>query len=469
MSTALTALTALELLAGYESRAFSPVEVMRAVLDRLEQEQPRLNAFCLVDAAAGLAMARESEARWRAGAPCGLLDGVPVSIKDTNRVKSWPTRLGSETIAADQAWADDHPVVARLREHGAVFFGKTNTPEYGWKGVTDSPLTGITRNPWNLERTPGGSSGGAVAAVVSGIGPLATGGDGGGSIRIPCGFTGVYGLKTTAGLVPTLPSALGSMAVAGPIGRSVRDCAVMLRVTSGPDPRDPFALPYRDVDYLDGIEGGVAGLRIAISRTLGFAACEPAVEAAFMAAVSAFEALGAVVEEVDLDLSWSREAMDVIWRAGFAEMLSGLKPEQLRLVEPALLDTAISAGLLSARTLQRAFQDRIRLTQQMQDFHQRHDLLLTPTLPVAAFTAGVLTPDPMRYPKWYDWTPFTWPFNMTRQPAASCPCGLTDDGLPVGLQIVGPIYGDAAVLRASRAFEVARPFPRLPAGGAKRC
>jgi aspartyl-tRNA(Asn)/glutamyl-tRNA(Gln) amidotransferase subunit A len=460
MSTDLTMLTAEALLAGYESRAFSPVEVMRAVLDRLAQIQPSLNAFRLTDPETGMAMARASEARWLAGTPQGRLDGVPISIKDTNLTKGWSTLMGSRTMSADGPWQDDQPVVARLRAHGAVFFGKTTTPEFGWKGITDSPLTGITRNPWNPDRTPGGSSGGAVAAVATGVGPLATGGDGGGSIRIPCGFTCVFGLKTTYGLVPNLPGALGTMAVAGPIGRGVRDCAIMLRVTSEPDPRDPFALPYRDVDYLDGIEAGIAGLRIAVSPSLGFPACEPAVAAAFADACRVFEALGAIVEEVDLDLSWSREAMDIIWRAGFAETLLSLPPEQLALLEPALLETAISAGALSARALQHAFQDRLRLTRQMQEFHQTYDLLLTPTLPVEAFAAGQLTPDPVRYPKWYDWTPFTWPFNMTRQPAASCPCGLTPSGLPVGLQIVGPVYGDATLMRASRAFEIARPFPR---------
>ncbi len=460
MTTDLTALTALELLAGYRSRAFSPVEVLQAVFERLEEVQPHLNAFRLVDPEVGMVMARASEARWQAGAPCGSLDGVPISIKDTNLTKGWSTLMGSLTVAPNQAWEADQPVVARLRSHGAVFIGKTTTPEFGWKGLTDSPLTGITRNPWNPSRTPGGSSGGAVVAVATGIGPLATGGDGGGSIRIPCGFTGVFGLKTTYGLVPNLPSSLGTMAVAGPIGRSVRDCAIMLRATSEPDPRDPFALPYRDVDYLDGIEDGVAGMRIAVSPSLGFPACEPAVAAAFSAACHVFEELGAIIEEVDIDLSWSREAMDIIWRAGFAESLLSLPACQLRLVEPALLDTAISAGALSARSLQHAFQDQIRLSRQMQDFHQRYNLLLTPTLPIAAFEVGRLTPDPVRYPKWYDWTPFTWPFNLSRQPAASCPCGLTPDGLPVGLQIVGPVYGDAIVLRASKAFEFARPFPR---------
>jgi aspartyl-tRNA(Asn)/glutamyl-tRNA(Gln) amidotransferase subunit A len=343
-----------------------------------------------------------------------------------------------------------------------VFFGKTTTPEFGWKGLTDSPLTGVTRNPWNPALTPGGSSGGAVGAVAVGIGPLATGGDGGGSIRIPSGFTGVFGLKPSYGLVPNSSNPLGTMGVAGPIGRSVRDCALMLKVISEPDARDPFALPYQPIDYLATIEDGISGLRIAVSHELGFGPCDHEVAAAFAAALPVFEQLGAVIEEVDLDLSWARDAMDIIWRAGFAETVLHLPAEQLRHVEPALLELAVSAASLSAMNLQDAFQDRIALSKQMQNFHQTYDLLLTPTLPIPAFTAGTMTPDPVRYPKWYDWTPFTWPFNMTRQPAASCPCGLTQAGLPVGLQIVGPLYHDAVVLRASRAFEAARPFARCP-------
>jgi aspartyl-tRNA(Asn)/glutamyl-tRNA(Gln) amidotransferase subunit A len=459
MSSDLCAQSAMELVDGYARGAFSPVEVLQAVLKRLDEVQPTLNAFRLVDPEAGFAMARASEARWHAGAPMGRLDGVPISIKDTNRTKGWPTLMGSRTVSSDQPWDEDQPVVARLREHGAVFFGKTTTPEFGWKGLTDSPLTGITRNPWNPSRTPGGSTGGGAVAVATGIGPLATGGDGGGSIRIPCGFTGVFGHKPTYGLVPNFPSSLGTLAVAGPLGRSVRDCAVMLRVTCEPDPRDPFAPPHADVDYLAGIEDGVRGLRIAVSSTLGFPACDPAIAAAFASACKVFADLGAIVEEVDLDLSWSRDAMDVIWRAGFAETILAMPSEKLALVEPALLETAISVSALSAHTLQLAFRDRTRLIGLMHSFHRTYDLLLTPTLPIAAFEAGLLTPDPGRFPKWYDWTPFTWPFNLTRQPASSCPCGLTPEGLPAGLQIVGPVHADALVLRASRAFEAACPFP----------
>jgi aspartyl-tRNA(Asn)/glutamyl-tRNA(Gln) amidotransferase subunit A len=462
MQTDLTALSALELIDAYQRRTISPVEVLKAVLDRLAQQQPRLNAFRLVDEATALEMARASEARWRNNAPAGWLDGVPISIKDTQPTKGWSTLIGSRTVSPDQSWTEDHPVVARLRQHGAVFFGKTTTPEFGWKGLTDSPLTGVTRNPWNPALTPGGSSGGAVGAVAVGIGPLATGGDGGGSIRIPSGFTGVFGLKPSYGLVPNSSNPLGTMGVAGPIGRSVRDCALMLKVISEPDARDPFALPYQPIDYLATIEDGISGLRIAVSHELGFGPCDHEVAAAFAAALPVFEQLGAVIEEVDLDLSWARDAMDIIWRAGFAETVLHLPAEQLRHVEPALLELAVSAASLSAMNLQDAFQDRIALSKQMQNFHQTYDLLLTPTLPIPAFTAGTMTPDPVRYPKWYDWTPFTWPFNMTRQPAASCPCGLTQAGLPVGLQIVGPLYHDAVVLRASRAFEAARPFARCP-------
>ncbi len=460
MDTDVTFFSAIALLDGYKRRTLSPVEVLRAVIERLNAENPRLNAFCLVDEEVGLRMARASEARWQKGEPIGLLDGVPIAVKDTNLTKGWPTLSGSRTVDANQDWREDHPAVARLREHGAVFFGKTTSPEFGWKGVTDSPRTGITRNPWHPERTPGGSSGGSAAAVAVGIGPLATGGDGGGSIRIPCSFTGVYGIKPTFGLVPNLPNSLGTMGVPGPLGRTVSDCALMLRVIAEPDGRDPFALPYRKVEYEDDVAAGVKGLHIGFSRDLGFAHVDPEVASAFSSGLTAFEQLGATVEEVQLDLSGARDVLDVIWRAGFAEIVLRLPSGQLQLVEPKLLELAVSAAEISGVTLQHAIQERNRISQQMQDFHREFDLLVTPTVPIPPFGAGLLTPDEQKFPQWYDWTPFTWPFNLTRQPAASCPCGMTGDGLPIGLQIVGPLYREDLVLRASRAFEEARPFRR---------
>src|SRR6476646_6668109 len=245
----LCTLSATELLDGYRKHQLSPVEVTRAVLDRIEKLNPVLNAFNLVSDRA-MEDAKASQARWTSGQPKGLLDGVPVSIKDIILTKGWPTLRGSKTVDPKGPWNDDAPAAARLREHGAVLLGKTTTPEFGWKGVTDSPLTGITRNPWNAKKTPGGSSGGAVAAVASGMGPLAVGTDGGGSIRIPCSFTGLFGIKPSFGRVPAWPlSPMGNVAHLGPMARTVADAALMLNVLSQPDARDWHALPYEPRDW----------------------------------------------------------------------------------------------------------------------------------------------------------------------------------------------------------------------------
>ncbi|HEY5636358.1 MAG TPA: amidase family protein, partial [Burkholderiales bacterium] len=272
MSADLCALSATELVAAYRAKTVSPVEATRDALERIAKLNPKLNCFNLVDEKGALAAARESEARWRKGAPMGLLDGVPTSIKDIILTKGWPTLRGSKTVDPKGPWNDDAPAVARLREHGAVLLGKTTTPEFGWKGVTDSPLTGITRNPWDPTKTPGGSSGGSAAAVASGMGALTVGTDGGGSIRIPCAFTGLFGLKPSFGRVPAWPlSPFGTVAHLGPMTRTVADAALMLNVLALPDARDWHALPYDGRDYRVGLEDGVRGLRIAYSPALGYA------------------------------------------------------------------------------------------------------------------------------------------------------------------------------------------------------
>src|SRR5690349_2865780 len=293
----LCALSATDLLDGYRKHQLSPVEVTRTVLERIEKLNPVLNAFNLVSDRA-LDEAQASEARWQSGQPKGLLDGVPVSIKDILLTKGWPTLRGSKTVDPKGPWNDDAPATARLREHGAVLLGKTTTPEFGWKGVTDSPLTGITRNPWNSKKTPGGSSGGAVAAVAAGMGPLAVGTDGGGSIRIPCSFTGLFGLKPSFGRVPAWPlSPFGTVAHVGPIARSVADAALMLNVLALPDARDWHALPFEPRDWRTGLEDGVRELRIAFSRDLGYAKVDAEVASVVADAVKVFADLGAKVEE----------------------------------------------------------------------------------------------------------------------------------------------------------------------------
>ena len=300
MKNELCSLSATDLIRAYARKQLSPVEVTQAVLDRIERLNPVLNAFCLLDSDASLKAAKQSEKRWAKGAPQGLLDGVPVSIKDLLLTRGWPTLRGSKTVDPKGPWNDDAPAVARLREHGAVLLGKTTTPEFGWKGVTDSPLTGITRNPWNPKLTPGGSSGGGAAAVAAGMGPLTVGTDGGGSIRIPCAFTGLFGLKPSFGRVPAWPlSPMGTVAHVGPMTRTVADAALMMNVLSLPDMRDWHGLPHDGRDYRIGLDDGVKGLRIAYSADLGYARVDAEIAAIVKKAVARFKDLGAHVEAKD--------------------------------------------------------------------------------------------------------------------------------------------------------------------------
>jgi aspartyl-tRNA(Asn)/glutamyl-tRNA(Gln) amidotransferase subunit A len=455
------ALTATELVEAYRKRTLSPVEVAKAVLGRIEKFNPVFNAFNLVSDRV-LDDAKASEQRWTAGQPKGLLDGVPVSIKDIILTKGWPTLRGSKTVDPKGPWNDDAPATARLREHGAVLLGKTTTPEFGWKGVTDSPLTGITRNPWNKDKTPGGSSGGAAAALASGMGPLAVGTDGGGSIRIPCSFTGLFGIKASFGRVPAWPlSPFGTVAHVGPMTRSVADAALMLNVLSLPDARDWHALPYDPRDWRTGLDQGVADLRIAFSPNLGYAKVDPEIREIVTRAVRIFEDLGAKVEEKHPGFEDMAPVFRTHWFSGAAFLMKGVKRPEL--VDPGLREVAAEGEKIGAHEILDAQLKRGALGTHMNLFHRDYDLLVTPTLSIAAFDAGKEVADKMLQSRWTDWTPFTFPFNLTQQPAASIPCGLTKAGLPVGLHLVGPRYADALVLRAARAFETVRPvtMPKL--------
>ena len=452
----LCTLTAVELLEAYRKHELSPVDVMRAVLERIERVNPKLNAFCLVSERA-LDDAKESEKRWLAGQPRGLLDGVPVSIKDLLLTKGWPTLRGSKTVDPKGPWNDDAPATARLRENGAVLLGKTTTPEFGWKGVTDGPLTGITRNPWNPEKTPGGSSGGAAAAVAAGMGPLAIGTDGGGSIRIPCSFTGLFGIKPTFGRVPAWPlSPFGTVAHVGPITRSVADAALMMNVIALPDARDWHALPFDARDWRSGLEAGIRDVRIAYSPDLGYAAVDPEIAEIVKSAVRVFADLGAKVQEKSPGFETPEAIFRTHWFSGASFLVNTIPPAKRSLVDPGLLEVAELGAKVSAAEVLDAQLKRGALAMHMNLFHRDYDLLVTPTLAVAAFEVGREFPPGKT--RWIDWTPFSFPFNLTQQPAASIPCGFTKAGLPVGLHIVGRKYDDALVLRAARAFESARPI-----------
>ena len=332
----------------YRQRALSPVEAAEILFARIEALQPKLNACCIVDRDGALRMARASEQRWVDGKPLSPIDGVPVTIKDLVLMRGFPTLRGSKLIDPNQEWSEDGPAVARLREAGAVILGKTTTPEFGWKAIGDSPLTGITRNPWNLERTTGGSSAGAAAACAAGIAPLHVGSDGAGSIRIPSAFTGIFGIKATFGRVPAHPpSAMGLLSNVGPMTRHVRDAALMLNVLSRPDDRDPYALPPAGRDWRDGIEDGVRGLRIAYSPDLGYARVDPEIAAAAAAAAREFETLGASVEEVGRIFDSPREALMTIWSAGTAWLLTGFPRDKHAWCDPGLVATAAAGERLT--------------------------------------------------------------------------------------------------------------------------
>jgi aspartyl-tRNA(Asn)/glutamyl-tRNA(Gln) amidotransferase subunit A len=440
------------------------VDVTRACLQRIETDDPALNAFCLVDPDRALADARGAEGRWRAGDPCGALDGVPVAIKDVLPTVGWPTLRGSRAIDPDQAWETDAPAVAAVRRHGGVLVGKTTTPELGWKAVTDSPLTGVSRNPWDQTRTCGGSSGGSAVALATGMAALSIGTDGGGSIRVPSAFCGLPGLKPTFGRVPAWPaSPFGDLSHVGPMARTVADLALMLDVLVEPDLRAWSALPPPGYSYRDRLADGASGLRIAWSPTLGYVNIESEVAEVTARAAAAFEELGASVEAVDPGFADPRGAFDVLWSSGAAKAVANLGGSSDEILDPDLVGVVRGGRRHSALAFIDALQRRDELAIQMSLFHRDWDLLLTPTVPLTAFAAGRQVPEGWPDPHWPSWTGFTYPFNLTQQPAASVPCGVSADGLPIGLQIVGPRFRDDLVLRAAAAYEAAHPAP-LPPG-----
>ena len=458
-------LTAAELLRLYRKRELSPVEVTRDQLDRIEKFQPALNAFIIIDCDGALQSAKDSEARWQKGAPIGPIDGLGATVKDNVWLRGFPSRRGSLTVP-DTVMKDDAPAVARLREAGAVILGKTTLPEFGWIGACHSPLTGITHNPWKLDRTPGGSSGGAACAALLNLGHLHIGTDGAGSIRIPSAFTGVFGIKPSFGRVAAYPaSPFSILAHIGPLTRSVSDAALMLSVIGGPDERDMTAWNTPAPDYRIGLDDGVRGLRIAWSPRLGYVKkLHPEVEDATAKAAQVFAELGATVEEADQGFADPLELIMTLWGAVSATVVAAASEKDRAQMDPGFLAIAELGKKYSLADYLAAYTARADYANAMVRFHEKYDLLLTPQMPTPAIEAGRVTPADGSYgDNWLNWSPYTYPFNLTQQPAASVPCGFSSDGLPIGLQIVGPARQDALVLRAARAFESARPFKFIDA------
>jgi aspartyl-tRNA(Asn)/glutamyl-tRNA(Gln) amidotransferase subunit A len=458
--SASTEMTCAALTAAYRRGALSPVEVVRDVLARIERTAA-LESFMPLEPETVLAAAAQSEARWRAGAPLGGIDGVPASIKDNIWAKGLPTRRGSKTTDATPAPADA-PATARLREQGAVILGKTTMPEHGWIGVCHSPLTGITRNPWNTDYTPGGSTGGGAVAALLGLGVLHLGTDGAGSLRIPAAFTGVFGMKPTFGHVPIYPAVLlNVLSHHGPITRTVADAALMMKIIAQPDARDMAAWNTPAPDFTKSLDSGVRGLRVALSTRLGHVEIlEPEIEAAVRKAALVLEEQGAIVEEVDPPLASAGDLIRAMWWPVAAAIVDAVPPERRGDMDPGLLAIAERGRRRSTGDYLAAYSGRSALYEVMWGFHQRHDLLLTPTVPVTALKAGREVPETGDFGgDWLNWSPYTYPFNLTGQPAASVPVGLASNGLPMGVQIVGPTHADALVLRAAWTIEQAMPMP----------
>jgi Asp-tRNA(Asn)/Glu-tRNA(Gln) amidotransferase A subunit family amidase len=457
--TDLCYIPATELAAAIRAKKVSPVEVVNAVLARIEQLNPQLNAFCLVTADAARQAAQAAEQAVMRGETLGPLHGVPVSIKDLVITKGIRTMRGSKLYEHDIP-TEDAPVVERLKAAGAIIVGKTTTPEFGFKGVTDSPVTGVSRNPWQLERTPGGSSGGAGAAVATGLGPLAVGTDGGGSIRIPSSFCGIYGLKPQVGRVPVYPaSATGDLSHAGPMTRTVRDAALMLNTIAGADDRDRFSLPTSHPDYLMAVEGDIHGLRVAWSADLGFALVDPQVKQTATEAMKAFSELGCHVEETNPGFDNPAELFQHFFYVNIGAMLQDY-PGYERQIDPQLLANITEVKGLSGHGYARSLLRRNAIFEKIRRLFASYDLLLCPTVAVPPFELGLEGPTeiagrPVDRRAWIVLTPL---FNLTGQPAATVPCGFTSDGLPIGLQIVGRRFDEATVLRASAAFEAIRPW-----------
>jgi Asp-tRNA(Asn)/Glu-tRNA(Gln) amidotransferase A subunit family amidase len=449
---------ATEMAEAIRAKRLSPVELTRALLDRIAALNPAINAYCLVTSEMALKQATEAEAAVARGDELGPLHGVPVSIKDLFDVAGLPTTKGS-LLYRDHIAEGWEYAAKRLIDAGGVHLGKTNTPEFGFIAITHNKLFGSTNNPWDTTRIAGGSSGGAAASVAAGLGPIALSSDGGGSIRIPASICGVFGIKPTYGRVPRNPGGWSTLTHRGPTTRTVSDAALALDVMAGYEPGDPFSVRDYPGSFLGEVDGGIAGLRVAWSPDLGFAPVEPEVAAICEAAARRFADLGCIVEEANPGFENQGRTFMRAATPADAQWIGDLTDDQRALLdEPALYFSKFGQGL-TAVDVARGQEDRMRLWQTMQRFHQKYDLLLTPVISCTAFPVGSepRTIAGREIPQ-AGWMPFTQPFNLTGQPAASVPCGFDAKGLPVGLHVIGRAFEDSLVLRACRAFEQLQPW-----------
>jgi Asp-tRNA(Asn)/Glu-tRNA(Gln) amidotransferase A subunit family amidase len=457
--------SALDLRRLISTRQLSPVELADAVLRRIERLNPKLNAFITVTADLAMQQARAAEGRILHGSPLGPLDGIPYSIKDLEPTAGIRTTFGSKFFEHNVP-ADDGAVAARLRASDGMLVGKTNTPHWGYKDMCDNLVGPPCRNPWKLDRTAGGSSGGAGAAVASGLGPLAHGSDGAGSIRMPSALCGIFGFKPSFGRIPYHPNPdyWSARSHNGPMARTVRDAALMLNVMAGPDPRDPLTIDAPPEDYVRACDGDLKGLRVAWSGDFGYAAVDPEVKAIARKAAHRFSELGCIVEEPATPWTNPGDFHKIIWEVGVASRNIDRAAQRPDWFEPTFMRMIVNAGRVSAIEHARALLARTAFQNEVRPFFEHYDLLLTPQMPVGAWAIepgpdeGVPEIGGRRTPTMFDRWSFTFPFNLTGQPAATVPCGFTSEGLPVGLQIVGRWHADSAVLRAAAGFEAVQPW-----------
>jgi aspartyl-tRNA(Asn)/glutamyl-tRNA(Gln) amidotransferase subunit A len=456
--------TAVSLLKAIRRREVSPVDVMRETLARVEATEPRLNNFATYAPELAMQQAQYAETLLMRGDLCPGLLGLPISVKDLIAVKDLRFASGSRAMVANIA-AVSAPSVERIVAAGACIIGKTTTSEFGCKAVGDSPLTGITRSPWNLNKTPGGSSCGAASSVVAGVTTVALGTDGGGSIRIPASLSGLFGIKAQFGRVPIFPaSATPTLAHVGPLARTVMDAAVLLTEISGHDRRDPFAVAGSVPDYIGACGAPIKGMKIAWSKTLGYARPDPEVAEITERAARRFEELGCVV--VDVDKILDSDPVD-LWMsefyAGVGVRLKKTLAEQRDMLDPAVADVLKDALSQTSEEYYTKVFRRYELREKLRQFFEGYDLLLSPATPCAAFDVGLNTPPNLTDRNIVSWVYYSYPFNLTGQPAASIPAGFTREGLPVGLQMVAKINSEEDIFRAAAAYERAYPwFDRYP-------
>ncbi len=459
MTTALHNLTAHQLSDAYRTKALSPVDVTRALLAHIENWEPRLNAMYVIDSEGALAQAAASETRWRDGRPLSQLDGVPITIKDIIATKGVPVPIG--TAAADFTSASiDQPPAARVREAGCVILGKTTMPDFGMLASGVSSLHGVTRNPWNIQRNTSGSSSGAGAAVAAGYGPLALGTDIGGSVRLPAAYNGIFALKPSLGRIPIYPPYLGR--VTGPMTRTVTDAALLMNVLTKPDQRDYMALPYEARDWAGLLAGEVRGKKLGLLIEIGAGTTpQPAVRRGIESAAKAFEAAGAIVDPVVPFITAEMlDGLDLFFQSRLLAEIERLPADRQSKVLPFILEWCRRAEGRSAVDAMRALGQIMLMREKAVAATQGFDFLISPTSPITAYAADEPTPgnDSARP---FDHIAFTAPFNMSEQPAASLCAGYDEDGLPIGLQIVGHRFDDAGVMMLAHAYESLRPPMRL--------